>query len=131
MPANTSPVFGLTPVIGVSAVSTVNTNRDGSTGSGYTDILTGGTNGTIISRITMQFTVTTTAGMVRLYVVNGSGTRFLYYEQPVTAVTPSGSAQAARYVLSGLNLILPSGWKLTATINNAENVNVVAEGSDL
>lgn len=71
-------------------------------------------------------TVTTTAGMVRLFITDGTTTR-LIAEVPVTAITPSGTVQAFSADLdSGMfPLILPPGWSLKAGTNNAETFNVI------
>jgi len=129
-----TPQFAATPKLAVATISTANTNRDG-TGTIGT-VLTAGTNGTRIRRIEVQATATTTAGMVRLFLHDGT-TAQLYLEVPVTAITPSGTVQAfsANYVetttVDQLPLTLPSGWSLRAATNNAETFKVFAEGADL
>lgn len=131
MPANTSPIFPLTPKIGLGQVSAANTNRDG-TGT-LVNILTGGANGTRIHRITIRATVTTTAGMVRLFIYDGSSVTRLWREVPVSAITPSASVEAfsANLELFGeLALHLPANYVLRAATHNAEAINVIAEGGD-
>ena len=73
MAANTSPIFGLISVLSTAQVSAANTNRDG-TGT-IVDILTGDTDGTIIDVIAVVAVGTTSSGMVRLYISDGSNTR--------------------------------------------------------
>jgi hypothetical protein len=125
----TNPVFAATPRNGVGQVSTANTNRDG-TGTLAT-IFTAGSSGSRIDVIAVKATVTTTAGMVRLYVHDGSNAR-LWREVPVSAVTPSASlASFASYLnLSFDPLILPNGYSLRASTHNAETFNVIAMGGD-
>jgi hypothetical protein len=113
---NTSPIFALTPNLGSLAgarISTANTNRDG-TGTLGT-VCTGGTNGTRVSRVTVKGTVTTTAGMVRLFISDGTNTR-LWKEIPVAAITASASVAAFEYILSSPDneplLVLPSTYTL-------------------
>lgn len=130
MAANTSPIFTLVPVIGTVTIESANTNRDGS--GTIEAVITGGTNGTRITRITIQAIVTTTAGMIRLYIDSGD-TIFLWKEVAVTAIT--GSATVLEFVsvitLTGENaLILPSGYILMASTHNAEAFNIIAEGGD-
>jgi len=122
-----APLFSQTPRLALVQVSTANTNRDG-TGT-VVDVITGATNGTRIDRITIAATGTTTAGMIRLYLYDGTNTR-LWQEAPVTAATPSGTVSVFRYVLSSQALILPSGYKIRASTHNAETFNVFAEGGD-
>ncbi len=133
MSANTSPIFTLTPKIGVTNISSANTKRDG-TGDINT-IITGGANGTRISRITIKATVTTTAGTVRLFIGDNAGTPVisLWREVLVTAITVSANVAAFEYSLSLLGenaLILPPNYTLRASTEKAESFNVIAEGGD-
>jgi len=130
MAANTDPIFTLTPVIGVAAISTANTARDG-TGTIGT-VITGATYGTRITRITIQAIVTTTAGMIRLFIDSGAPIS-LWKEIAVDAITGSASVEEFVYVLElpgERALILPAGYILMASTHNAEAFNVIAEGGD-
>lgn len=130
MTANTNPIFVLTPKIGIGQISTANTARDG-TGTIGT-ILSAGTYGTRVHRIVIRATVTTTAGMIRLFIHDGSNAR-LYREIPVTSITPSGTVEAFSHILDLQNedaIILPTGHSLRASTHNAEAFNVFAEGGD-
>lgn len=125
----TAPVFAVTPRIGLAQVSAANTNRDG-TGT-VVDVLTGGTNGTKITEVVVDATVTTTAGMVRLYLFDGTNTR-LFDEISVAAATPSASVKTTRVSTLYQNLTLPNNtWRLRASTHNAEVINVIAFGADL
>lgn len=122
----TEPVFATTPVLTSAAISTANTNLDGSGTLGT--VATGATNGTVINRVSIQATGTTSAGMVRLF-IDDTLTKKLYREVPVTAVTPSGTLQAFAAVLDDLGLVLPNGVMLKAAPHQAEGFNVFAEGA--
>lgn len=122
-----TPQFADTPIIAAGQVSTANTGRDG-TGTMST-LVSGATNGTRIDRITVEATVTTTAGMVRFFIHDGTNTR-LWREVPVVAVTPSASAAAFTAILNGLGLVLPSTYELRASTHNAEAINVIVEGAE-
>ncbi len=125
----TAPSFAATPRIGAVAISTANTGRDGSGTVGT--VITGGSSGTRIDEVVVQATGTTTAGMVRLFLYDGS-TYSLYDEFPITAITPSGTVQAFRAFRRMLFLVLPSNsWSLRASTNNAEAFVVIAQGGDL
>lgn len=125
----TQPAFAVTPRIGIGQVSTANTNRDG-TGTVPT-VLTGVSAGTRINEIVVEATATTTAGMVRLYLNDGTNTR-LFDEFPVPAQTASNFAQTYRASKTYDNLVLPSAsWSLRASTHNAETFNVFALGADL
>ena len=130
MAANTSPIFTLTPVIGMVAISTANTNRDG-TGTIGT-VIAGGTDGTRIHRITIKAIVTTTAGMVRLFIDDGTNI-ILWREIVVDAITASATVAAfeEEILLDGEEaLILPATYELQAATHNAEAFNVIAEGGN-
>lgn len=129
-----TPQYAATPKLAVATVSTANTARDG-TGTIAT-VLTAGTNGTRVRRIEVQATGTTTAGMVRIFLHNGTSA-FLYHEFAVTAITPSATVQAfSANITEGINpdllpLTIPSSWSVRASTNNAESFNVFVEGADL
>lgn len=129
---NTEPVFALTPRVGLAQVSTANTNRDG-TGT-IEVVLTAGENGSRVDVITIKAVVTTTAGMIRLFINDGTNTR-LWKEVSVSAATPSGTVQAFAAILDSdsdgdLPLILPVNYSLRASTHNAESFNVIAHGGD-
>lgn len=131
MPANTTPIFTLTPKLGIQQISTANTNRDG-TGTISSAILTGTANGTRVHKIRVQAIVATTAGMVRLYIDDGVNVR-LWREIVVTAITPSASVACFDHTIELLGeraVTLPSGYSLKASTQIAETFNVFAEGAD-
>jgi hypothetical protein len=73
--------FFVTPKFGRALASASNANRDG-TGSLTSAILTGAANGTKIERLRYKARDTTTAGMVRFYIFDGSATYTLLEECP-------------------------------------------------
>jgi hypothetical protein len=124
----TTPVFIATPKTWLGQVSAANTNRDGS--GTVVDIVTAGANGSRIDNIEITAAGTVTAGVVRLYLNDGTNTR-LFKEAMVTATTPSTSVEVFRAALClAEGLVLPSGWKLKASTHNAETFNVFARGGD-
>jgi len=127
----TQPAFATVPRIGSAQVSAANTNRDG-TGTLVT-VITGVAAGTRIAEVVVEATVTTTAGMVRLYLSSDSGTtNRLFDEVAIAAATPSASVKTTRVSTVYTNLILPSAsWQLRASTHNAEAMNVIALGADL
>ena len=126
----TSPVFAVTPRIGMAELSAANTNRDGTTGT-YVDVIIGASTGTRIAEIVVQASVTTTAGMVRLFITDGVTTR-MFDEVSVAAATVSATVKGTRLSTTYNNLILPNAsWKIIASTHNANNINVFALGADL
>lgn len=124
-----APVFAATPRVGLGQVSTANINRDG-TGTIAT-ILTGDSSGTKITEIIAEATGTTTAGMIRLYLNDGTNTR-LFDEFVVIAVTAGASTPVYRASKVYENLTLPSdSWSIRASTHNGETFNIIILGADL
>lgn len=123
----TAPAFAATVNRGAVAVSTANTNRDG-TGTLGT-VFTAGSSGSRVDEIRINATGTTTAGMVRIFVSDGTNHRLLK-EQPIAAVTPSATVAAEAYPLTFANLLLKAGETIRASTHNAESFVVHAFGGD-
>lgn len=130
---STTPQYASTPRVGIAQISTANTNRDG-TGTIGT-VFTAGASGSRIDAIAIKATGTVTAGMVRLFVNDGTNTRLLA-ELPVVAVTPAASTPAYEVQLNQntmsqlFPIILPTGHNIGASTQNAETFNVFAFGGD-
>lgn len=124
----TTPRYADTPIIGMEQISTANTGRDG-TGTIAT-IATGATNGTMITRVKVEAAGTTTVGVVRLFIYNGTNTR-LYAEVLITAITPSTSSSVWSGDIVLADFVLPNGYELRASTHNAEAFNVFAFGADV
>ena len=127
----TTPNFAAT-VRGVfGQVSAANTNRDG-TGTIAT-ILTAGASGSRIDRVRIQATGTTTAGVVRLYIHDGTNARLLS-EHIVPAITPSTTVEAFSVDLDlvalGRVILLPNLFSLRASTQIAETFNIFVYGGD-
>jgi hypothetical protein len=121
---STTANYAATPRAAFGQVSVANTNRDG-TGTIAT-IFTAGASGSRVDDVVIVATGTTTAGMVRLFLHNGTDAR-LWVEVPVSAATPSGTVQAFTASLLNQSLILPTGWSLRASTHNAETFNVIVD----
>lgn len=128
-----SPTFTSAPRIGVAAVSTANTNRDG-TGTIAT-IITGVAAGTQIFEIALQATGDPADSVVTIFLHDGTN-YFLFDEFDL------GNPAAASTTLSGYrarktydNLVLPNNnWSIRAAITvalTAGVINVFAFGADL
>lgn len=120
--------FVATPKVGLATISTANT---GLTGAGTIGtVFSAGANGSRIERCVVKATGTTTAGMVRLFIHNGTAATLLT-EIPVAAVTPSGTLSAfeTTLVFDG-GLVIPTGYSLRASTHNAESFQLTALGGD-
>lgn len=127
------PTYAVTPVIGFGQVTAANANRDG-TGT-IVSLITATAPGAQLYEVVVNAQVTTTAGMVRLYLYNGTNYR-LFDEIVVAAITVAAGVAGFRTTRRYANLILPlySGstyWNLSASTHNAEAMNVWAFGATL
>lgn len=120
-----TPSYAASPLMQVAQISTANTARDG-TGTIAT-VVTAGTNGCRIEEVVITATGTTTAGVVRLFINDGTNTRLLA-EVPITAITVGASTPGFTARLTFANLVLESGDSLRASTHNAETFNVFAFG---
>ncbi len=127
-----TPSFAVTPRAAVAAVSTANTNRDG-TGT-IVDILTGASTGTKVTEIVVKATGGPADSVVTIFLYDGTS-YFLYDEFDL------GAPAAASTTVPGFrdrrgydNLVLPSAsWKVAAAITVAPSsgvVNVAVFGAD-
>ena len=128
MPANTETLFPLTGVVGVAKLATANTSKSDPGSGTIADLVVAGANGTNIWKIKVKAEGTTTAGMVRIFVHDGS-TWELFSEFEVAANTPSATNPTweDEYIFDA-PFVLPSGYKLGATTEKSEVFNVFALG---
>lgn len=128
-----SPAYSATARCAVGQVTTANTNRDG-TGTIAT-IFTAGASGSRIDQINVKAVGTTTAGMIRFYIHDGTNAR-LISEMSVLAITPSASlpsweSQASETTWSNwAPIVIPTGYSLRASTEKTETFNVFAVGGD-
>lgn len=124
----TAPAYAATPRCAIGQVSVANTARDG-TGTVAT-IMTAGASGSRIDKIKIAAIATSTAGVVRLFLHDGTNFR-LYDEILVTAATPSTTVAAWEQEFElGYPILLPNGYSLRASTHNAETFNLFAFGGD-
>lgn len=121
-----SPEFASTPRCSAVSIGTANTNRDG-TGTIGT-VFTAGANGSRVDYVEIVAVGTTTAGVVRLYIYDGSN-YFLLREVLVSALTPSTTVAVFSAIIA-LDRVLPSGYSLRASTHNAETFKVTGFGGD-
>lgn len=133
MPVTATPIFVQAGKIGSVTISTANTARDG-TGT-IADLVPTSTNGTRVDRIEWVATGTTTPGMLRFFIHDGTSWRLWRERRINTGVTPSGTtaATSGEMVLdnrstSDGSFILPATHKLGVATHNAEEFEVHAIG---
>jgi len=128
----TAPAFASTPRIGAAAVSTANTNRDG-TGTIET-VLTAGSSGTKIERVLVKATMDPADGVVILWLYSGSV--YYMFDEFDTGDPAAGSTTVAAFREERVygDLVLPTGWSLRAQNTVALTTgtfSVIAFGADL
>lgn len=121
-----SSVFVGVPKVWQQTLSVANTALDG-TGT-LADVLTAGASGSRIDRVRIKASATTTAGVIRLFIYDGTNTYF-YKDVLVTAATPSTTVQSWEADIT-LSLDLPATWHLKASTHNAEAFKIFALGGD-
>jgi hypothetical protein len=127
MPANTSPIFPLTPKIGYGTLATANTAKDG-TGTVVT-VATAGSNGSRVDQIKVRALGTNVATVLRFFINNGSDpttatNNALIHEVTIAATTLSEVAALADndiLTVKGSDYVcsipyLPAGYKINVTI---------------
>lgn len=130
MPANTAPIFPLSPVIGIATLTTATavTSRANITGTtGLVQLTATSTNGTRVDAITITGKATTVASIVDVWIYNGT-TSFLFDEILVTAVTASTTVAAFNFTKGYTNLVLPPTYQLYISEQVQTDLNVTAFG---
>jgi len=136
MPANTAPIFGVTPDISGVQMTAVNTRSDGN-GTIGTDIwkaFTAGANGSWISKVRIVNTATsaataTAATTVRIFIssqTTGSTTganTFCIGEIAMPAITAAATTSATVGQELPCNFALPASWTILVTYHVALNAN--------
>lgn len=128
MAKNLNPVFLDTGLVGIGELTTANTNRDG-TGT-IVDVFTAATDGSRPAYIKAIATGATTAGIINLFIYNGSAWKF-WTQIAVSAITPSATVLAWEGFVPPEeveSLVLETGWKIGAAPTQTEGFNVIAPG---
>jgi len=122
MPANTSPIFPLTPVTTWGALTAANTAVNG-TGTVAT-LFTAGTDGGRVDYIKARALGTNVTSVVRVFINNGSANststnNSLIAEAVLPATTASNSTEIGADVVIPLNISIPNGFKINVCIGTA------------
>lgn len=143
MPANTSPIFALTPNVGVAAPSAACTKSDG-TGTIGTDIFkafTAGSNGAYVTRVRWNAVATvaattTTATVGRVFLssqtsgaTTGTTDTFLIGEITLPATSADHSTAPTGPLEVMVNAAIPAGWTVLVTNHAAPASNTKWQAS--
>jgi hypothetical protein len=116
-----SAAFVATPINAAINLAVANTARDG-TGTIGT-LYTAPTAGARIDDIYIKAKVTTTAGMIRFWLYDGTTYR-LFREVLVTAITASATVASFEQLLSNIGIVLQSGWSIRVSTEKAESFDI-------
>jgi hypothetical protein len=127
MPANTSPIFTLTPEVmwSVNMILANTTNLSANTNNYL--VMSAGTNGSYVQKIRFRHQSTNTtnsqATVVRVFINNGgvvttASNNTIWDEITIAANTVSQVAASANYELP-LNFALPAGYTIYCTLGSA------------
>jgi hypothetical protein len=138
MPANTNPIFTLTPNVGLASVAAANTASDGS--GTLVTLFTAGANGSRVERIrysNAQITAAASSAMViRFFVTDNAGANpKLLAEVALATATRSTTVVGASGILTFANgLVIPTGTiikVIQSVYAGAQDLmHYVAEGGD-
>lgn len=125
----------MTANTGMRIISAANPNLDGS--GTIVPIITGAQNGTVIKSVIIKAIEPVTTGMVRLFIENTQGSsKILYKEIPVNTTPSLAATPTPAPVLPTYEIMLAGGlklnpnFKLSASTQNAQSFNIIAEGLD-
>ena len=133
MPANTSPIFALTPELAIATVTGATTDRTGATMTNTVTLLTAATNGTKITQIGAKVAGTNAATGVLIFISDSSGANFkLFDEIGLAGVTASTTTTSQRVVTAYSDLQLKAGQvvKVGITVAVTDGVNIFAIKGD-
>lgn len=134
MPANTNPIFTVTPKVAWATTNPLGTLAVTSTASGSYDgttsatlIFTAGSNGSFVQKIIFEAGGSnTTASVARLFVNNGSANTtasnnvlFMQYSLPTSTAS---NTTATSHIEVPIMLQLPATYRLYVTINSSANL---------
>jgi hypothetical protein len=131
MPANTSPIFTITPEVmwSTNMIAANNTNLSANTNNYL--VFSAGTNGSYVQKIRFRQQSTNTsntqATVVRVFINNGGvvttiTNNTLWDEITIAANTVSQTAASANYELP-LNFALPAGYTIYCTLGSTPTAN--------
>ena len=130
----TSAQYASVPRVGSALLTTADTSLTAPSTVGT--VLAAGASGTRIDYIDIQGVATTIAGIINLFIYDGT-TYFLWTQVPVQAITSSTTVPSFLVNLSSngnanfMPLTIPTGYSLRATTTTAQTgVRVTALGGD-
>lgn len=130
MPANTTPIFPLTPIVGIATLTSPSaiTSRANITGTtGLTQLTATSTNGTRIDAIQVKGKATNSASNVFIWVYNGT-TSYLFDEIDLPATTAANTTDSVLFQRVYQSFVLPPTYQLFISVSVAADINTYALG---
>jgi hypothetical protein len=130
MPASTSPIFPNVPIIGIASLAgaTAITTRTPITGTtGLVKLTDTSTNGTRVDSITVKATGNSTAGLLDIWIYNGT-TSYLYDEIAYATVTANTTVVSNVATTTYSTLVLPPTYQVYVSQQVVSNCAVFAFG---
>ena len=128
MPANTKPIFALSPETTRANITGTTTDKSGATTANIVDLVTASTDGTKVTQIVYKHVGNSTAGILLVWVTDTAGANpRLLAESTFAAVTSSATVATAGGTLIFNDLQLKSGQKIQVGATTATtNIHVTA-----
>jgi len=130
MAAGTSPIFPSAPIVGIASLVSASaiTSRAPITGTtGLVQLTATSTNGTRVDAITVKAQGNSTAGLLDVWVYNGT-TAYLYDEITIATVTANTTTASNVATNTYSTLTLPPTYQLYVSQTVSSNVSVMAFG---
>jgi hypothetical protein len=130
MPANTTPIFPLTPIVGVATLTspTAITSRANITGTtGLVQLTATSTNGTRVDAIQVKGKATNSASKMFVWVYNAT-TSYLFDEIDLPATTASTTTESVLAQRVYQSFVLPPTYQLFVSVSVAADINAFALG---
>ena len=119
----TAPAYAATPVAWCGLIpSTQDTSNTAP--SHVTSLGSAGANGTKITQIDIIPTATVVAGIVNVFVYDGT-TYHLHEPVTIAAATVSATTAPVKATYYYDNLVLPNGWSLAVSNTKASDVSII------
>jgi hypothetical protein len=81
MPANTTPIFALTPQLDWARITATTTDKTGATPANLQTLVIAATNGTKVTQIGFKFVGTSTAGTLLIFISDTDGTTLRLFDE--------------------------------------------------
>ena len=125
MPANTSPIFALTPNLAYQTITGTTTDKTGGTTTNLKTLLTAGTNGTKVTQIGFKCEGTSLSGLFLIFITDTAGTNPKLFDEISIAAVSSTTTTATNRVFTAYNdLQLAAGQKILVGVTTI-SANVI------